>query len=140
MTSLKRRDPLQMAGLPVLEWRSRLAWHASSDFSLSRFKVLPLILCESTRWWRDKILSSLRHSHSALRRGRTAGADSAAVGILRGQERQAPYPSRGPIRSVPQPDCTDHSSGSDGNGTDRLTQRGGCRRTSASSEDRRVAA
>jgi len=53
-------DPWQMAGLPVVEWRSRLAWHASSDFSLSRFKVLPLILCESTRWWRDKILSSLR--------------------------------------------------------------------------------
>jgi DNA-binding transcriptional LysR family regulator len=55
-------DPSRIAGLPVLEWRSRLAWLASTDFSIDSLKILPLILCESTSWWRDKILSSLRRA------------------------------------------------------------------------------
>lgn len=53
-------DPMRIKGLPVTEWRSRLAWLASTDFSIDPLKVLPLVLCESTSWWRDKILSSLR--------------------------------------------------------------------------------
>ena len=53
-------DPTRIKGLPVIEWRSRLAWLASTDFSIDPPKILPLILCESTSWWRDKILSSLR--------------------------------------------------------------------------------
>jgi len=53
-------DPARIASRPVLEWKSRLAWLASTDFSVDSVKVLPVILCESTRWWRDKILSSLR--------------------------------------------------------------------------------
>ena len=55
-------DPTRIAGLPVLEWRSRLAWLASTDFSIDSFKILPVVLCESTSWWRDKILSSLRRA------------------------------------------------------------------------------
>ena len=55
-------DPARIASRPVLEWRSRLAWLASIDFSVDSFKVLPVILCESTNWWRDKILSSLRRA------------------------------------------------------------------------------
>jgi len=27
-------DPVRIAGLPVIEWRSRLAWLASTDFSI----------------------------------------------------------------------------------------------------------
>src|ERR1017187_1845452 len=53
-------DPMRIKGLPVTEWRSRLAWLASTDFSIDPLKSLPLVLCESTSWWRDKILSSLR--------------------------------------------------------------------------------
>ena len=53
-------DPTPIKGLPVIEWRSRLAWLASTDFSIDPLKSLPLVLCESTNWWRDKILSSLR--------------------------------------------------------------------------------
>jgi DNA-binding transcriptional LysR family regulator len=52
-------DPTRIAGLPVIEWRSRLAWFASTDLSIDPFKTLPLILCESTGLWRDEILSSL---------------------------------------------------------------------------------
>jgi DNA-binding transcriptional LysR family regulator len=55
-------DPARIASRPVLEWKSRLAWLASTDFSVDSFKVLPVILCESTSWWRDKILSSLRRA------------------------------------------------------------------------------
>ena len=53
-------DPKRIKGLPVTEWKSRLAWLASIDFSIDPRKSLPLVLCESTSWWRDKILSSLR--------------------------------------------------------------------------------
>ena len=53
-------DPTRIRGLPVIEWGSRLAWFASTDFSIDPPKILPLVLCESTNWWRDKILSSLR--------------------------------------------------------------------------------
>jgi DNA-binding transcriptional LysR family regulator len=55
-------DPARIASRPVLEWKSRLAWLASTDFSIDSFRVLPLVLCESTRWWRDKILSLLRRA------------------------------------------------------------------------------
>ena len=55
-------DPTRIADSPVLEWRSRLAWLASTDLSIDSFKTLPLILCESTSWWRDKILASLRRA------------------------------------------------------------------------------
>jgi DNA-binding transcriptional LysR family regulator len=55
-------DPARITGLPVIEWRSRLAWLASTDFSIDSSKILPVILCESTSWWRDKILSSLRRT------------------------------------------------------------------------------
>jgi len=43
-----------------MERRSRLACLASPDLSIDPFKVLPLILCESTNCWHDEILSSLR--------------------------------------------------------------------------------
>jgi DNA-binding transcriptional LysR family regulator len=55
-------DPARITGLPVIEWRSCLAWFASTDFSLESLKILPVVLCESTSWWRDKILSSLRRA------------------------------------------------------------------------------
>jgi DNA-binding transcriptional LysR family regulator len=55
-------DPVRVAGLPVIEWRSRLAWLASTDFSIEPLKSLPLVLCQSTNWWHDKILSSLRRA------------------------------------------------------------------------------
>jgi len=55
-------DPTRIKDLPVIEWRSRLAWLASTDFSIDPRKILPLVMCESTNWWRDKILSSLRRS------------------------------------------------------------------------------
>jgi DNA-binding transcriptional LysR family regulator len=55
-------DPTRIKDLPVIEWRSRLAWFASTDFSIDPLKTLPLVLCESTSCWRDKILSSLRRS------------------------------------------------------------------------------
>jgi DNA-binding transcriptional LysR family regulator len=53
-------DPTRIPDPPVIEWRSRLAWLASTDLSIDPFKVLPLILCESTNCWHDEILSSLR--------------------------------------------------------------------------------
>jgi DNA-binding transcriptional LysR family regulator len=53
-------DPTRIAEPPVIQWRSRLAWLASTDLSIDPFKVLPLVLCESTNWWHDAILSSLR--------------------------------------------------------------------------------
>jgi DNA-binding transcriptional LysR family regulator len=53
-------DPARIAGLPVIEWKSRLAWLASTDLSIDPFKTLPLVLCENTGPWRDEILSSLR--------------------------------------------------------------------------------
>jgi len=53
-------DPARIAGLPVIEWKSRLAWLASTDLSIDPFKTLPLVLCENTGLWRDEILSSLR--------------------------------------------------------------------------------
>jgi len=53
-------DPARIAGLPVIEWKSRLAWLASTDLSLDPFKALPLVLCENIGLWRDEILSSLR--------------------------------------------------------------------------------
>jgi DNA-binding transcriptional LysR family regulator len=53
-------DPARIAGQPVLEWRSHLAWLASADLSIDPFKTLPLVLCESTGLWRDEILESLR--------------------------------------------------------------------------------
>jgi len=55
-------DPARIRGLPVTEWRSRLAWLASADFSIDPLKSLPLVLCESTSWWHDKIFSSLRRA------------------------------------------------------------------------------
>ena len=55
-------DPARIAGLPVIEWKSRLAWLASTDFSADPLKILPLVLCESTNRWRDHILSSLRRA------------------------------------------------------------------------------
>ena len=55
-------DPTRIAGRPVIEWRSRLAWLASPDFSADPLKILPLVLCESTSWWRDRILSALRRA------------------------------------------------------------------------------
>ena len=53
-------DPTRIADPPVIEWRSRLVWLASTDLSIDPFNVLPLVLCESTNWWHDAILSSLR--------------------------------------------------------------------------------
>lgn len=53
-------DPTRIVELPVIQWRSRLVWLASTDLSIDPFKVLPLVLCESTSWWHDAILSSLR--------------------------------------------------------------------------------
>jgi DNA-binding transcriptional LysR family regulator len=55
-------DPARIAGLPVIEWKSRLAWLASTDLSIDPFKTLPLVLCENTGLWRDEILSSLRRA------------------------------------------------------------------------------
>jgi DNA-binding transcriptional LysR family regulator len=55
-------DPVRIPGPPVMEWRSRLAWLASTDLSLDPFKPLPLVLCESTNCWHDEILSSLRRA------------------------------------------------------------------------------
>ena len=55
-------DPTRINDRPVIEWSSRLAWLASTDFSIDSFKILPVVLCESTSWWRDKILSSLRRA------------------------------------------------------------------------------
>ena len=55
-------DPTRIAGRPVIEWRSRLAWLSGTDFSADPLKSLPLVLCESVNWWRDKILSSLRRA------------------------------------------------------------------------------
>jgi DNA-binding transcriptional LysR family regulator len=55
-------DPTQMAGLAVIEWRSSLAWLASTDFSIDPSEIVPLVLCETTSLWRDKILSLLRRS------------------------------------------------------------------------------
>jgi DNA-binding transcriptional LysR family regulator len=53
-------DPTRIADEPVIQWRSRLVWLASRDLLIDPFKVLPLVLCESTSWWHDAILSSLR--------------------------------------------------------------------------------
>ncbi len=53
-------DPTRMTDPPVVEWRSRLAWLASTDISIDPFKSLPLILCESTSRWHEAILASLR--------------------------------------------------------------------------------
>jgi DNA-binding transcriptional LysR family regulator len=53
-------DPTRIADPPLIEWRSRLAWLASTDFSIDPFKPLPLVMCESTNCWHDEILSSLR--------------------------------------------------------------------------------
>jgi len=55
-------DPTRINDRPVIEWSSRLAWLASTDFSIDPLEILPLVLCESTSRWRDKILSSLRRS------------------------------------------------------------------------------
>lgn len=55
-------DPSRIAGAPVIEWRSTLAWLASTDLSIDPFKTLPLVLCESAGLWRDEILSSLRRA------------------------------------------------------------------------------
>jgi len=55
-------DPTQIEDRPIVEWRSRLTWFARRDFSIDPLKPLPLVLCASTNWWRDKILSSLRRS------------------------------------------------------------------------------
>jgi DNA-binding transcriptional LysR family regulator len=60
-------DPARIADPPVIEWRSRLAWLASTDLSIDPFKVLPLVLCESTSWWHDAILSALRGAGWAWR-------------------------------------------------------------------------
>jgi DNA-binding transcriptional LysR family regulator len=60
-------DPTRMAGLPVIEWKSRLTWLASRDFSLDSFEILPLVLCESTSRWHDRILSSLRRAECEWR-------------------------------------------------------------------------
>src|SRR5579864_1834518 len=53
-------DPTRIADEPVIQWRSRLVWLASRDLLIDPFKVLPLVLCESTSWWHDAVLSSLR--------------------------------------------------------------------------------
>jgi DNA-binding transcriptional LysR family regulator len=53
-------DPSQMADPAVIEWKSRLAWLASTDLSIDPFQPLPLILCESTNRWHDDIVSGLR--------------------------------------------------------------------------------
>jgi DNA-binding transcriptional LysR family regulator len=55
-------DPMRIAGMPVLEWRSHLAWLTSTDLVIDLFKPLPLVLCESSGVWRDEILSSLRRA------------------------------------------------------------------------------
>jgi DNA-binding transcriptional LysR family regulator len=55
-------DPARIAGLPIVEWSSRLAWLASANASFDSITILPLILCQSTSWWRDKILSALRRA------------------------------------------------------------------------------
>jgi len=55
-------DPTRIAGLPVIEWRSRLAWFASTDLSIDPFKTLPLVLCENAGPWRDEILLTLRRA------------------------------------------------------------------------------
>jgi DNA-binding transcriptional LysR family regulator len=47
---------------PVIEWRSRLTWLASTDLSIDPFKTLPLVLCENAGSWRGEILSSLRRA------------------------------------------------------------------------------
>jgi DNA-binding transcriptional LysR family regulator len=50
----------RIAGEPVVEWRSRLAWLAGSNLSIDPLKPLPLVLCESAGAWREEILSALR--------------------------------------------------------------------------------
>jgi DNA-binding transcriptional LysR family regulator len=55
-------DPARIAGRPVVEWRSRLAWLASTELSVDPFKTLPLVLCENAGSWRGEILSSLRRA------------------------------------------------------------------------------
>ena len=52
-------DPALVVGLPIMEWKSQLAWLASTDFPIDPSKTLPLVLCESTVSWREQILSSL---------------------------------------------------------------------------------
>ena len=53
-------DPSQMSDPAVIEWKSRLAWLASTDLSIDPFQPWPLILCESTNRWHDDIVSCLR--------------------------------------------------------------------------------
>jgi DNA-binding transcriptional LysR family regulator len=55
-------DPTRIAGIAVIEWRSRLTWLASTDLSIDPFKTLPLVLCENAGSWRGEILSSLRRA------------------------------------------------------------------------------
>jgi DNA-binding transcriptional LysR family regulator len=55
-------DPGRIGEQPVIQWRSRLVWLASEHLLIDPFKVLPLVMCESTNWWHEAILSSLRGS------------------------------------------------------------------------------
>jgi DNA-binding transcriptional LysR family regulator len=52
-------DPPQIGGTSIGEWGAHLAWFASRELCLERFRVLPLVLCESA-FWRQAILGSLR--------------------------------------------------------------------------------
>jgi DNA-binding transcriptional LysR family regulator len=60
-------DPSQMSDPAVIEWKSRLAWLASTDLSIDPFQPWPLILCESTNRWHDDIVSCLRAAGWAWR-------------------------------------------------------------------------
>ena len=55
-------DPTRIAGQPVTEWRSHLAWFAGTDLSIDPFCPLPLVLSQNASSWRDQILDSLRRA------------------------------------------------------------------------------
>jgi DNA-binding transcriptional LysR family regulator len=55
-------DPARIAGQPVIEWRSHLAWFAGTDLCIDPFCPLPLVLSQNAASWRDQILDSLRRA------------------------------------------------------------------------------
>ena len=55
-------DPSLATGVPIMEWRTSLAWFASADLSIDPLRALPVVLCDSGGSWRDDVLASLRRT------------------------------------------------------------------------------
>ncbi len=55
-------DAARIAGPPVIEWTSELAWFAGADLAIDPFRPLPLVLSQNAGTWRDQILDSLRRA------------------------------------------------------------------------------